>query len=258
MIFAPVLSDVAATISGTSADTVRSDPTRWAYALRDAVDLARPDWIVTHYEPTLEADAIAGAADDVVAVPDADLAAADATAAVATLAETLAAIYPDSTVAASLTAPPAVAGQLAARFAVGDEDERLDLLDACADLLADHAAALATGGADRIVVWDRDGGGFGAADRTSSLRPLTRRLGMASVPAVLCTADDGDAEGFEYCASPGSGVATLIPPACFLEASTIDEVLGPLAGTAIALTDGPIPGACDLSLIRAAGERSGA
>lgn len=258
MIFAPVLSEVAAAISGTPVETMRSDPARWAYALRDTVELARPDWIVTHCDPGLEADAIAAAADDADAVADVDLAVAEGTAAVAALTETLAAIYPGSTVAASVTAPAVVAGRLAARFGVEDDDERLDLLDGCADLLADHAAALAAHGAGRIIVWDREEDGFGAADRAAALRPLTRRLAMTSVPAVLCAPDEADADGFEHHASPGSVSAALIAPDRFLEAAAIDEVLGPLANAAIALTDGPIPGACELSLIRAAGERAGA
>lgn len=259
MIFAPVLSEVAAAISGTPADSMQADPARWAYALRDAVDLARPDWIITHFEPGLEADAIASAADEADGVGDADLSATPAAAAVAELTGTVAAIHPTTTIAASVTAPAAVADRLAAHFGgIEDEDERLDLLDSCADLLADHAAALATRGAGRIIVWDRDGGGFDPADRASALRPLARRLGMAAVPVVLCAADDADAEGFEYHASPGSESAALIDPARFLQARTIEELLGPLAGAAIALTDGPIPGECDLSLIRAAGERAGA
>lgn len=55
---APILQDVAARMAERPASDLRQDPVGWAYALRDAVALAKPDLVVSHLDPALEADAL--------------------------------------------------------------------------------------------------------------------------------------------------------------------------------------------------------
>ena len=253
MIFAPVLTEVAAGLSGSAA-TLDGDAVKWAYALRDAVELVRPDWIVTHHDPELEARALSNAGIAVGDVYDAELAELRTPAAVLTAAATLAAIYPGREVAASTTGPATLAARIAASAGLGaGSDEALDLLDGCADAIAAYAAALADAGATRIVVWETQPGAFAAADLAAAQQPLVRRLGTIALPAVLCHRGDVPATGYAAVAAPGAG---LVDPRAFDGVASFDEVLARTDATAdLFITDGAIAATCDPAVLRSAGQR---
>lgn len=256
MIFAPVLQEIAARISGSSPESMLSSPAKWAYAVRDACELARPDWIVSHFDPRLESTALRDAAGDLEEAEDVALAGLPGPEAVATLVATLAELHPAGTVAASLTGPATIAADLCERFAVADAERRLDLLDACADGVAELGARLAERGAGRLLVWEPGVGGFDPDDVVSAHAPLLRRAATIGCEAVLC-ADEESGSGFELVATPEGDRARLLPAARIRDALSFEEVFRPLqrAGLEIVITDGPIPADCDLRLIREAGER---
>src|SRR5271166_3595797 len=140
MQLAPVLQEVAARVGATPPEERLRQPARWAYALRDAVALARPDWIVTHHDLELEALAAAEQVDTVEDAPDADLAATALGGAALELTDTLRGLYPSGVIAASVTGPATMAARLASRLGEADIDLETVALD-CGDALAALAAA---------------------------------------------------------------------------------------------------------------------
>jgi hypothetical protein len=242
MTFAPVLQAVAARMTATPVSLMREDARRWAYALREAVTLVRPDWVLTHHDPALEADALSGLAsgDALFDVALAELAPA---ASAVELTATLAALYPTATIAASITGPGALAGALASG-PLG-EGVLADLEVDCGDVLAALAAAHVEHGARRILVWETDGDG---AALTAAHAAITRRLALCGVDAVLCGAPRLDAVGYAaHALRDGGRGARLIDPHAFASADT--------RSGDVVITDGPIPADCDMALLRAAGER---
>ena len=236
MIFAPVLSQVGPALSESDA-SFEAEPVRWAYGLRAAVDLARPDWIVSHHDLGLEARALRAPGVD---IEDAVLAELALTEGVLDVAQTLAALYPGREVAASVTGPATLAARL--------EGDPLDLLDACADAVAAFAATVADAGATRILVWETEPGGFDAADVLAAHRPLLRRLAMRDVRAVLCHRGGDAPGGYEAIAVP-------VDPRVFEGATDFDGVLARVDGD-LFITDGPIAASCDPAVLRSAGERA--
>ncbi len=258
MILAPVLQEVAARITGTPADAMRSDPVKWAYALREALALGRPDWIVSHHDTSLEPAALAHAIDEASEIFDVSLPGLDGPRAAVTLVATLSELYPGRVVAASVTGPATTTGRLAAELGIEDPAERLDLLDGCADGLAELAAAMAGAGAERLLVWEPTDGGFDSEDLASAHGPLLRRAETIPCPTVLCAAIADPPAGYGLVATAAGSRARLISPDELSTGGSLSAVLDPLeqAGVELVLSDGPIAGDCDLALIRELGERS--
>jgi hypothetical protein len=257
---APVLQEVAARVNPTPPEERLRQPARWAYALRDAVALARPDWIVTHHDLQLEALAVAEQVDTVEDAPDADLAASALGAAALELTETLRGLYPSGIIAASLTGPATMAARLAARLAEPDVDLGTTALD-CGDAVAGLAAAYAERGASRVIVWEPDAGGLEPGALAQAHEPLLRRLTLLGLDAVAV-----GAEGLrecEYtalaCASGGRGAALLEADA-FGDSASLDAALAGAEASAgadaVIVSDGPVPGDCDLTALRRLGERA--
>lgn len=260
MLTAPILQEVAAEMTGTPSSTLLTEPSKWAYALREACELARPDWVLTHHDLSLEADALSAEMRDSSQPGVPSIVALAAGRAVATLTETLAALYPDSVVAASLTGPATVAAGVAERLGIGTEEERLDLLDDCADGCADLCAELIERGAGRLVVWEPGSGGFDDEDVASAHRPLLRRAEVLGASTVLCAQADRGEGRYGVVAGPGGQRARLLDPAAFRACASVAALLDPIErdGVELVLSDGPLPGDCDLNLIRELGERAAA
>jgi hypothetical protein len=202
--YAPILQEIAGRIAGEDPSQLRTDPVGWAYALRDAVDLARPDLVVSHLDDRLEADAVLGATE-----PDEDwagrllsapaLAGVAPTTAVAELVRTLSAIYlARPPVAATLTAPSTMAARLAPELlpSGSSEEDRIELAEICGDLLAGLAVAYAEAGAAVLIVIESDPSFLESeADRDGALLPVERVAGHQRVELVVVGGADGVAPG---------------------------------------------------------------
>ena len=237
MVFAPVLQEVAARISGSGSELLRERPDKWAYALREAVSLVNPDWVVTHYDLDLEAEAVASEADAIDDVADVRLEQSAPASAALQLTQTLAGLYPAGVVAASITGPASMATRpaFAQMCEGGSESDLVELLDLCGDALAEFAAAHVERGAQRLIVWEADPSGYDADDVAASQAPILRRLETLGVPVILASA-----------AALGDGVVLIPVDSLSLESAGADEVV---------LTDGPIPASCEMSVLRRLGER---
>lgn len=253
ILLAPVLQEVAARVGGQDPGQRRLAPDRWAYALRDAVALARPDWIVTHHDLGLEADAIASLEIDLDDLLDADLAASPQGAAALELTATLAALYPGGVVAASLTGPATTVARLAEHRAEAVDDLATAALD-CGDPLAALAAAHAERGARRIVVWEPQAEVLEPGDLAQAHEPILRRLALLDVEAVIAGPPAVHEAGYARSASAVSGQrAALLPASAF---SGREQLAGALAEASrlagedgVVLSGGPVPGDCDLAAL---------
>jgi hypothetical protein len=149
---APILQEVAGRLAERPVADLRTDPVGWAYALRDAIAIAKPDLVVSHLDPELEAAALPrGEGDPVDALLDVeDLASLPPVAAAVELVRTLAGLpgYGER-VAATVTAPADVAARLGGDLGAEDIEE---LADVVADLLAGLVEAYAAAGAATIVI----------------------------------------------------------------------------------------------------------
>ena len=251
VLLAPVLQEVAARVAGQEPGPRLDAPGRWAYALRDAVALARPDWIVTHHDLGLEAEAIASLEVELDDLLDADLAGSAQGAAALELTATLAALYPRGVVAASLTGPATTVARLAETQPV--EDPAAVTLD-CGDALAALAAAHVERGAQKIVVWEPDAAAAEPATLAEAHEPILRRLALLAVDALIAGPDAVHRAGYARSASAASGQgAALVPPDAFSGRTELADALA--AATRIAgedgvlLSDGPVPGDCDLAAL---------
>src|SRR5271166_5400371 len=259
MLLAPVLQDVAARVSGAPADQRLRDPARWAYALRDAVALAHPHWIVTHHDLELEATGAAeqaGALDDLL---DVELSIAGPGRSLLELTATLAGIYPTGVVAASLTGPATMAVRFARKTSEEDCDLETAALD-CGDVLAALAAGLVEHGATRVLVWEHDGDGLGPGALVSAHEPILRRLKLAGVEAVAVGSASLLGVGYAALAWPGGGDgAAVLGPEAFASPEGLDHALTgaeSIAGAdGLVLSDGPVPGDRDMGALRHLGER---
>ncbi len=262
MSFAPVLQEVAARISGTEPATLREQPDRWAYALREAVSLVAPDWIVTHHDLGLEADAARATGADLADAVDVPLDGSAPASAALELTATLATLYPQALVAASISGPAAMAAHL-----LEEEEEEeaadldpLDALDLCGDALAGLAAAHIERGAQRVIVWEPSCGPFAVDDVEAAHQPLLRRLETLGAAAVLCSGADLGGDGYAAHASPSSSRAAMLVPLDAFPLAEGDDFpliaeieLAP-AGDVV-LTDGPIPRDCSMSALAQLGRR---
>jgi hypothetical protein len=195
--YAPILQAIAGRIAGLDAGLLRTDPVRWAYALREAVELARPDVVVSHLDDRLEVDTVLAAAPaegdlagrllDVPAL--AELAPAGAA---VELVRTLAGIYRSGPgVAATLTGPVTLAGRIGSAMlpAGAAIDDPVELAEIAGDLLAGLAAAYADAGATVLVVFESDRSAVvREADRQAALRPIARIAEHKRVELVVCGA----------------------------------------------------------------------
>lgn len=246
MQFAPVLQDVAARIAGAGNDG--DDPVRQGYRLRDAIELVRPDWVVSHHDPVAETAAVRAAGADVDPI-DVALAEQAPVASYVELVGVLAKLYPDRVVAASVTGPASMAATLA------DAGAEADVLD-CGDLLAELVATYVGAGATRVVVWESEVSADAAAEVSGAHTSIVRRLSMLAVPGVLCGGSDVDSAGYAAHALPDGGRdAVLLPAGTFAAGSAQFGQLWQRWSAAgderpeLILTDGPMPADCDLELL---------
>lgn len=260
MSFAPVLQEVAARISGDEPATMREQPGRWAYSLREAVSLVAPDWVVTHHDLDLEADAALASGADLADAVDVPLDRSAPASAALELTATLSTLYPRAVVAASVSGPAAMATRL---LESGAEDlDPLDLLDLCGDALAGLAAAHIERGAQRVIVWEPSRGAFAAAEVEAAHRPLVRRLETLGVDAVLCSGFDLAGDGYAaHTSSSSSRAAVLVPLEAFPrndddDPSLVAKIEAAPAGDVV-LTDGPIPRDCSIGPLAQIGRRRG-
>lgn len=258
MLFAPVLQEVAAGMAGVRPEAPGT-PVQQAYRLRDAVELVRPDWVVTHYDPALEARA-AGTAGGGVELIDVALTSLAPVAEQVELVEVLAALYPETVIAASMTGPAGMAAALETEANAGADP--VDLLD-CGDVLAELVAAYARAGARRLVVWEPDVSADAAGEVTNAHTSIVRRLEMLGVPGVLCGGSAIDSAGYwAHALRDGGRRATLVPAETFARGSARDFVelwhswTAPEVAVQLALTDGPIPADCDMGLLGATATRT--
>lgn len=274
MLFAPVLNEVAARMAAAPVG-VREDPERGAYQLKEAVSLVRPDWVLSHHDPGLEADAVRGliaggsASEDLLDLVDTELATTSPVSRIVELVEILAGLYPSGAVAVSVTGPAGLCSALTE--ARGGPGLDADVLADCGDVLAELVSAYVDAGASRVLVWEPDIEGPDEPDVSDAHVPIVRRLEMLGVSGVLCGGSGMSVPGYSAhaLARDGQGAA-LIRPECFRpapEAVSFAELwrewavaTDPLARSAadppLLVSDGPLPADCDMSLLRAAGERT--
>jgi hypothetical protein len=276
MRLAPVLHELAGRLSGRPCDDARTQPTDWAYALRDAVEIAHPDVLISHWDPSLEADALRvalrdGEGDWVDRLLDAQpLAYTPPTEQAVLLVGTLARLFPAGPqVAAVLTGPVTVAAALAAECLDGGleagANERMELADLCADALAGLLGAYADAGASLIVVAEPHAGFVSPAAAAEAQLPLARALAHRGLGSVLVAPPGVDlaSSGYDSIAlrwdgfgpPPSIGLAAPelwgLPPARFQRRWS--ELVGEAAGAdVLLLSDGPLPADMPLENFRTA------
>lgn len=273
--FAPILPDIAARITSGSAPDPRTDALGFAYALRDAVSLAKADVVVSHYDPGLEADALRGGL-------EADGAWADRVIGAGALAElepvqttvelvrTLAGLYRTGPpVTAAISGPLTVAHALADELIGADasDDDRLELCDVAADALAPLIGAYAQAGAAGVLVVETTAGWLEVPDDEALTHgPLTRALAHHRVEGVLAVppGSELDPEGYTASAQPWAGgilaggcSAVLVARAVWEhEPARFAEEFAPLAdgvgADTLVLSDGPVPDSAPLENLHAA------
>jgi hypothetical protein len=273
MRLAPVLHDLAGRLAGRPTEDARKEPMRWAYALRDAVGLAHPDVLVSHWDGALEADALragaAGADDWVARLLNAPrLADVAPTKQILELVKTLAGLFPTGpAVAATVTGPVTVAATLAPDLLDPEfnGDDRVELADLCADALAGLIGAYGEAGASMVVVVEREAGFLTADDVSAAQSPLVRALGHHRVTGIVVPPESGalDTAGYDAAAASWQGdgpppAAAAIPPALWaLEPREFAErwraLVAAAAGSdALLLSDGPLPADMPLENLQAA------
>lgn len=274
MLFAPVLNDVAARMAPEPV-SVHQDPERGAYQLKEAISLVRPDWVLTHHDPGLEANAVRGliadgaVSEDLLELVDTKLARTGPVSRMVALVKILAGLYPHGTVAASVTGPVGLCSALTGPHAEGQSLDA-DVLADCGDVLAELVSAYVDAGAHRVLVWEPAIAEPDEPDVADAHVPIVRRLQTLGVPGVLCGGAGANVSGYSaHALAQGGQGAVLIRPECFRPASEAVSFTqlwrewavraAPLAHSEaeppLVLSDGPLPADCDMSLVRQAGER---
>lgn len=251
MIIAPVLQDVAARLASVTDDLRLREPARWAYAIRDAVAIVQPAWIVTHHDLDLEVAGLADQVGEVDDVPDADLAESPPGRAALELTATLVGLHPSATVAASVTGPSTVARRLAARLGEGAADLD-DIAQDCGDAVAALAAAHAEHGAARVIVWEPEAAPAGGDGVARAHDPILRRLALVGVEAIAVGTDALSDSAYAAVAWAGGGRgAALLGRDAFTDGSSLEAAIGQAAAASkVAVSDGPVPGGFDLAALR--------
>jgi len=233
------LDAVAARLAAVEETVVLEDPTRWAYALREAVVLARPDVLVVGWDGQFElgalraivADAPPGGVADALADADGRLRDRLTAAALVSVIATLRGLFsagPQVTVA--VLGPATLAGALC-----GEGDDADEVADLCADQLVDLLGACVEAGATAVVL--RDHAPPAGVDAHAARRPVARALAHQQVELFVVPDEDG--------------VVELVPPATWLlGAESFGPEIARLRGLAAAgrlvLGDGPLPAGLDL------------
>jgi hypothetical protein len=231
VIVAPVLHDLAGTLTGQEPSDWTQDAMRWAYAVREAVSMVKPTWVVSHFDLEFEARAITEIASEPDGVWDVEVTADGPFAPGIVLVRTLAQIDASWTVAASVTGPLRTARALAERWPIGAED--LDeLSEACGDVSAALMAAYAEAGAREIVVWEGECG-----DDPAAHRALTRRAALAGVTLTLV----GSPRLEGYGRTLGAGLVS-VPAGVAADPGAWRAALGGTGPDCVVITDGPVPG----------------
>jgi hypothetical protein len=265
---APVLAELAGRLAGRPAGDARTHPMQWAYALRDAAGLAHPDVLVSHWDPTLEADALAGAVADgegdwvdrLMAAPA--LAQTPPTQQAVEIVATLAGLFRSGPpIAATITGPVSTAAALAPVVLGGDatDGDRTELADLCADALAGLIGAFAEAGASLIVVVEQRA--EFVEDVANIQAPLVRALAHHRVDGIAVASAGVELPGYGAQAVPWDGTGAP-PPVALLAPETWDEpperfaerwsALLASAGGALLLSDGPLPAAMPLENLQTA------
>jgi hypothetical protein len=272
-----VLDELAGRLAGRPVADARTEPMQWAYALRDAVGLAHPDVLITHWDRALEADALSGAlagadgdgdwVDRMLAAPA--LAELAPTSAAVELVSTLSGLFHASPrVAAAITGPVTTAAAVAPALLLDDAppDDRLELADLCADAIAGLVGAYGEAGASLIVVAEHDADFLPASEASDAQSPLVRALAHQRIEGILLPPPGVDlqAAGYANVAErwDGSGAAPAValvpadvwshPPERFGERW---QALARAAGGALLVSDGPLPVDMPLENLQAALER---
>ena len=215
---------------------------------------------MTHHDLQLEALAAAEQVDTVEDAPDADLAVSALGAGALELTQTLSGLYPAGIIAASVTGPATMAERLAAQL--GETDIALDTaaLD-CGDALAALAAGMSSGrephdrpGAERRLP---RAPGAGAGARTAATPPCPTRRGRGggrrAGPARLRLRRRGLHHRWAR-SGPTSGRDAFADSASLeLALAAAEQSAG---ADAVLISDGPVPGDCDLTALRWLGERA--
>jgi hypothetical protein len=235
VISAPVLHDVAGRISGRDSETWTEDPMRWAYAVREAVSVVRPAWVVSHYDPKFECRAINTLASEPDAVWDVEVDSEGPFAPGIELVRTLATLDPTWTVAASITGPMSTAHMLCESWGTPSEDLE-DLQDACGDVIASLAASYAQGGASEIIVWECDAH-HSPQRAEAAQQALVRRAAHVGVPLSLVS----PAEIPGYARTIGKGILVL-PVETLADRAKLRTALTDAGSDTVVITAGPVPG----------------
>lgn len=266
MPLALVLDELAARLSGDDPSVAREDPTRWAYAIREAVALAKPDTIVVGWGGEAETAALRSVADgatgdDLVdALYDAPpLREVEPASTLPALVGTLRDLFPGGpSIAVALRGPSSVAAALAA-----DGDDVDEIADTAADALADLAGAVAEAGAAALLVVEDL-----VAPSADAHKPLVRVLSHHSLDGVLVATAAGDADlsavGYPRVATawaPSDADApdvALVDPALWEDpdeagfAAADDALRAAASSGALVLTGGPLPGSLALERLQRA------
>jgi hypothetical protein len=232
VIVAPVLHELAGSLSEQDPSGWHRDPMRWAYAVREAVGMVRPSWVVSHYDLDFEARAIAAIAGEPDEVWDLSVTADGPFGPGIELVHTLAQIDPGWTVAASVTGPRHTASSLAERWAVGDAG-RGELEEACGDVIAALVAAYAEAGASEMLVWEPEA----TVDAHAAHAAITRRAALSGVPLSLVASSP--VEG--YARRVGAGIVA-VPSEAASDPAAWSAALSDAPADAVVVTDGPVPG----------------
>lgn len=235
MISAPVLHDVAGQLAGRDPKSWSEDPMRWAYAMREAVNMVEPAWVVSHFDPEFECRAIVAAAGEPDAVWDVVVDGEGPFAPGIELVRTLACLDSSWTVAASVTGPLSTARVLCAGWKSQPEDPA-DLESACGDVTAALAAAYAEAGAGELIVWELNV--LDIPERVEAAhQALLRRAAHVGVPVSLI----GPTTAAGYARTVGAGVLAL-DPAMASDPASLAVALSEVRPDTVVVTDGPLPG----------------
>lgn len=232
------LDEVAVRVAGVPSTLARTDPERWAYALREAVALVRPDALVVGWDAGHELHGLreaAGVAEGSGATVDALY---DATApvgeqpsgaALVTVLSTLRALFP-----AGPRPWPALLGPATLAGILGGGDDDAELADLCADQLADLLRACAEAGAPAVVL--REPEPAAGIDPGAVQGPLARAA---------------DHLGIAIHAVPGAPGVELVPPDLWTAddarfAAELPRLRDLARSGTVVLGAGPVPGAVAL------------
>lgn len=231
------LDAVAGRLARLDPAVAHEDPARWAYALREAVALARPGVLLVGWDAGFELEALReavgpdAAADGIAdALYDADgpLRARAAASALVTQLATLKGLFPAGEPAlwVAVLGPASLAGALGA-----GGDEAAEVADLCADQLVDLLGACAEAGASTVVL--REPAPVSGVDVAAARAPIMRALEHQRV-ALLTLPLEGDGE------------VTLAPADAWLAdddafAASHAAWRTAVAGGGLVLCEGPVP-----------------